>query len=110
MGKKIDVTLAFNADTGKAKSQIQELQSLLNKISYSGATASQSSANAKNLREAADAAKDLAYHLNNAYNSKTGKFDLSLFDKSLKLVQLINLNAGLIGENLDKQIEIVDIH
>lgn len=84
MGKKIDVTLAFNADTGKAKSQIQELQSLLNKISYSGATASQSSANAKNLREAADAAKDLAYHLNNAYNNKTGKFDLSLFDKSLK--------------------------
>lgn len=84
MGKKVDVTLAFNADTGKAKSQIQELQSLLNKISYSGATASQSSANAKNLREAADAAKDLAYHLNNAYNNKTGKFDLSLFDKSLK--------------------------
>lgn len=99
MGKKIDVTLAFNADTGKAKSQIQELQSLLNKISYSGATASQSSANAKNLREAADAAKDLAYHLNNAYNSKTGKFDLSLFDKSLKSSNqnLTNLSTKLMS-------------
>lgn len=99
MGKKIDVTLAFNADTGKAKSQIQELQSLLNKISYSGATASQSSANAKNLREAADAAKDLAYHLNNAYNNKTGKFDLSLFDKSLKSSNqnLTNLSTKLMS-------------
>ena len=32
MAKQLNVNLAFTADTGKAKAQIQELQSLLNKI------------------------------------------------------------------------------
>ena len=81
---RINVNLAFNAETGKAKKQIQELQTLLNKIAYSGTTASPGSKMAADLRQAAEAAKQLQYHLNNAFNVKTGNFDLSLLDKSLK--------------------------
>jgi hypothetical protein len=36
----LNVNLAFTADTGKAKAQIQELQALLNKIMHTGSTGS----------------------------------------------------------------------
>ena len=81
---RINVNLAFNAETGKAKKQIQELQTLLNKIAYSGTTAGSGDKVAADLRQAAEAAKELQYHLNNAFNVKTGNFDLSLLDRSLK--------------------------
>lgn len=81
---RINVNLAFNAETGKAKKQIQELQTLLNKIAYSGTTAGPANKTAADLRQAAEAAKQLQYHLNNAFNVKTGNFDLSLLDRSLK--------------------------
>ena len=81
---RINVNLAFNAETGKAKKQIQELQTLLNKIAYSGTTAGSANKTAADLRQAAEAAKQLQYHLNNAFNVKTGNFDLSLLDRSLK--------------------------
>jgi hypothetical protein len=38
----------------------------------------------KGMSEAAGAAKELSYHLNQAYNATTGNFDLSRLDKSLK--------------------------
>ena len=81
---RINVNLAFNAETGKAKKQIQELQTLLNKIAYSGTTTSPGNKMTADLRQAAEAAKQLQYHLNNAFNVKTGNFDLSLLDRSLK--------------------------
>lgn len=101
MGKQINVGLKFTADTGQAKASIQELQSLLNKISLEGAGTSKAAPGieAKRIREAAEAAKELAYHLNNAYNTKTGKFDLSALDKSLKISEsnITELSTKLIG-------------
>lgn len=101
MGKQINVGLKFTADTGQAKASIQELQSLLNKISLEGAGTSKTAplTEAKRIREAAEAAKELAYHLNNAYNTKTGKFDLSALDKSLKISKsnITELSTKLIG-------------
>ncbi len=101
MGKQINVGLKFTADTGQAKASIQELQSLLNKISLEGAGTSKAAplTEAKRIREAAEAAKELAYHLNNAYNTKTGKFDLSALDKSLKISKsnITELSTKLIG-------------
>ena len=86
MGNQINVGLKFTADTGQAKASIQELQSLLNKMSLEGASTSKAAPgiDAARIREAAEAAKELSYHLNNAYNAKTGRFDLSALDKSLK--------------------------
>ena len=81
---QFNVNLAFNADTGKAKTQIMELQSLLNKIAYSGTTSNAIGGLQKDLHSASEAAKELQFHLNNAFNTSTGNFDLSMLDKSLK--------------------------
>lgn len=84
MGNQVNVGLKFTADTGQAKASIQELQSLLNKLALDGASTNSNLLEAKKIQAAAEAAKELSYHLNNAYNAKTGRFDLSSLDKSLK--------------------------
>ena len=80
---QFNVNLAFNADTGKAKTQIMELQSLLSKIAYTG-TAGGTDKLQTDLHAASEAAKELQFHLNNAFNASTGNFDLSMLDRSLK--------------------------
>ena len=69
----LHVNLAFSADTGKAKAQIQELQTLLSKIAYTGTTSNNlTGAMQKDIQAASMAAKDLQFHLNNAFNTTTG--------------------------------------
>ena len=81
----LHVNLAFSADTGKAKAQIQELQTLLSKIAYTNPASSRlTGVLEKDVKAASAAAKELQFHLNNAFNTTTGKFDLSLLDRSLK--------------------------
>lgn len=96
---QFNVNLAFNADTGKAKTQIAELQSLLSKIAYTGSTTNVATALQKDLQEASVAAKELQFHLNNAFNTSTGKFDLSLLDRSLKTsgANITDLSTKLLG-------------
>ena len=95
----LHVNLAFSADTGKAKAQIQELQTLLSKIAYTGSTTNVTGTMQDDLKKASMAAKDLQFHLNNAFNTTTGKFDLSLLDKSLKTsgTNISNLSTQLLG-------------
>ena len=95
----LHVNLAFSADTGKAKAQIQELQTLLSKIAYIGSTTNVTGTMQDDLKKASMAAKDLQFHLNNAFNTTTGKFDLSLLDKSLKTsgTNISNLSTQLLG-------------
>ena len=79
MAKQLNVALDFTANTTQAKQQIQELQQLLTKVAYStdlGIDPSQ-------MKEASAAAKELAIHLNEAYNQKTGNYDLSKLNASL---------------------------
>lgn len=84
--KSVNVSLNFTAQTGQAKASIQELQTLLNKIGSEGVGISKDTIveKHKQIKAASEAAIDLQNHLNNAFNVKTGKFDLSQFDKSLK--------------------------
>ena len=95
----LHVNLAFSADTGKAKAQIQELQTLLSKIAYTGSTTNVTGTMQDDLKKASMAAKDLQFHLNNAFNTSTGKFDLSLLDKSLKTsgTNISKLSTQLLG-------------
>lgn len=79
MSKQVQVNLAFNADTAKAKAQINELVASLNKISMKDSQIFDD----RELREAANAAKDLTTHLQNAVNVNTGKLDLNKFSQSL---------------------------
>lgn len=96
---QMNVNLAFSADTGKAKAQIAELQSLLSKIAYTGSTTNATNTLQQNLQEASTAAKELQFHLNNAFNVSTGKFDLSMLDKSLKTsnANITDLSTKLLG-------------
>jgi hypothetical protein len=55
---QFNVNLAFNADTGKAKTQIMELQSLLNKIAFTS-SASSTGGIQKDIHAASEAAKEL---------------------------------------------------
>ena len=96
----LHVNLAFSADTGKAKAQIQELQTLLSKIAYTGTTSNNLTGTMqKDIQAASMAAKDLQFHLNNAFNTTTGKFDLSLLDRSLKTsgANITDLSTKLLG-------------
>ena len=99
MAKQLNVNLAFTADTGKAKTQIQELQNLLSQITYSGATSKIGDKISIDLQKASTAAKELQFHLNNAFNTTTGKFDLSLLDRSLKTsgANITQLSTQLLG-------------
>ena len=101
---QVNVNLAFNADTGKAKTQIMELQSLLSKIAYTGAIGGTDKLQ-NNLHTASEAAKELQFHLNNAFNASTGNFDLSMLDRSLKTsgsnitdLSIKLLSAGATGQ------------
>ena len=82
MAKQLNVSLAFTADTGKAKAQLQDLQKSLdalilgtNKTGEFGLT--------KELVEARGAAADLKVALQGAMTT-TGSIDLSKFDNALK--------------------------
>lgn len=79
MAKQLNVALDFTANTTQAKQQIQELQQLLTKVAYSTDLGIDSS----QMKEASAAAKELAVHLNEAYNQKTGNYDLSKLNASL---------------------------
>lgn len=103
----IGVSLNFTAQTGQAKASIQELQTLLNKIAAEGTGIGSKAATkmSQDIKDASNAAIELQNHLNNAFNVKTGKFDLSLFDKSLKssgdnITNLTNqlLKSGDVGQ------------
>lgn len=82
MAKQLNVNLAFSADTGKAKAQIQELQSLLNQLSSNTGIAKDLPITGE-IMEAQVAAKQLSTALGEAFNVNTGKLDLSKFSKSL---------------------------
>lgn len=79
MAKQLNVALDFTANTTQAKQQIQELQQLLTKVAYSTDLGIDSS----QMKVASAAAKELAIHLNEAYNQKTGNYDLSKLNASL---------------------------
>lgn len=79
MAKQLNVALDFTANTTQAKQQIQELQQLLTKVAYS----TDLGVDPSKMKEASAAAKELAVHLNEAYNQKTGNYDLSKLNASL---------------------------
>ena len=79
MSKQIQVNLAFNADTAKAKTQINDLVASLDKISSKNSQIFDD----KGLKDAASAAKDLTKYLEASVNVNTGKLDLNKFTQSL---------------------------
>ena len=84
MAKQLNVSLAFTADTGQAKAQIQDLQSQLTKLATLNKP---NNANGfmmtSELKEAAKAAQDLKNKLQAATDINTGKLNLDTLSQSL---------------------------
>ena len=88
MSKQIQVNLAFNADTTKAKQQINDLVDSLNKIS----TKDSQIFDDKQLRDAAKAAQDLTKHLTASVNVDVNK----------TIEQIKNLDHSFLSEVMNK--------
>ncbi len=104
MAKQLNVDMRFTADTSKAKQSINELQQAIQKLGY-GSMPKNAGIDPALYKKAAENARELAYHLNAAYNTKTGNLDLSKLNASLKqsgtsLNQLTSNfhNAGAAGQ------------
>ena len=82
MAKQLNVNLAFTADTGKAKAQLQDLQNQLNNLINKSSGSSGLNIGV-DLEKAAKSAAELKAHLNSAINSKTGNLDFSKLNESL---------------------------
>lgn len=83
MAKQLNVNLAFTADTGKAKAQLQELQNQLSKVINMPGTAVAGGIT-EGIQKATRAAAELKVHLQNATNIKTGSLDFAKLNQSIK--------------------------
>lgn len=81
MAKQLNVNLAFTADTGKARAQLQELQGQLNNILK---MPSVKLSLTDDIKEAIAATAELQVQLQKATNTNTGNLDFSKFNQALK--------------------------
>ena len=96
MAKQLNVNLGFTADTSAAEANIRKLQQSLTQLSSIKAPIGTSLT--KDMQTAVNSAKDLQMHLNNAFNVKTGNFDLTALNQSLRNSgqSLSDLTSGLL--------------
>ena len=80
---RVDITLAFQADTQKAKQNLLDLQKTLQEVGKLPAN-SQAFFNDQEFKKASQAALELQKHMAAALNPKTGNIDLSRLTTSLK--------------------------
>ena len=104
MAKQLNVDMRFTADTSKAKQAINDLEQSLQKLGHSSMPAN-AGIDPAQFEKASAAARELEFHLKNAYNAKTGNLDLSKLSSSLKasntnLDKLVSNfgNAGSLGK------------
>ncbi len=99
--QQIRVNLMFDANTTAAKSNIQQLATLLQQI----ATPKTVTVNGGAIQQAAQAAQSLQMHLQNAMNVNTGKLDLTKLNFSLKQagLSLNDLSVKLVASGTQGQ-------
>lgn len=89
MAKQLNVNLSMTADTSQAKTQLQELQSLLTKLASSANNVgSNKFFLSQELIEASNAAETLKMNLTAATNVNTGKLDLGKFQQEMNKSQM----------------------
>ena len=100
MAKQLNVNLAFTADTGKAKAQLQDLQRQLDNL-IKGSPSATNFAITDKLIEAQGAAAALKVALDQSMNVQTGKLDLTRFNDSIKKSGLslkdLKVNLEMLG-------------
>lgn len=98
MAKNLNINLSFTADTAKAKAQMTDLQRSLDNLIRSSVSTKQLPIT-DDLVKAQSAAASLKVALESAFNTQTGKLDISRFSESMKKA---NLDAKTIRIELDK--------
>lgn len=89
MAKQLNINLSMTADTSQAKTQLQELQSLLTKLASSvNNVGSNKFSFSQELMEASNAAETLKMNLTAATNVNTGKLDLGKFQQEMNKSQM----------------------
>lgn len=89
MAKQLNINLSMTADTSQAKTQLQELQSLLTKLASSvNNIGSNKFSFSQELIEASNAAETLKMNLTAATNVNTGKLDLGKFQQEMNKSQM----------------------
>lgn len=84
MDKRIQVSLAFNADITQAKMKMNELNQILTNLTNSSNNQQFLKTYNSQIGQAAQAAAQLQVQLQNAFNVNTGQLDLTKFQQSLK--------------------------
>ena len=84
MAKQLNVNLAFTADTGKAKAQLQDLNKQLDNLISGKNVKNIDLGITEEINEGIAAAAKLKAQLNDATDVNTGKLDLTKFSQSLK--------------------------
>lgn len=82
-GQKIVYTLSFDADTEKAKKQLNDLKNQLSSIAITTPILGKNGNISTELEQGVDAAKHLRMALESATNVSTNKLDVAQFVKSL---------------------------
>lgn len=105
MAKQLNVSLAFTADTSKAKKEIQNLQTQLTQLINSVGTNKQLTGLNSEIQKSVSAAAKLKVQLESATNVDTGKLDLGKFNDALnkgginlKQYQSLLSNLGSAGD------------
>ena len=95
MAKQLNVDMRFTADTSKAKQAITDLEQSLQKLGHS-TMPKNAGIDPAQFEKASAAARELEFHLKNAFNEKTGNLDLSKLQNSLQQshTSLKNLTSG----------------
>ena len=109
MAKQLNVDLRFNADVSQAVTNLKNLQQSLTAISATpvpigGKISSE-------LQTAINSAKELQFHLSNAFNINTGNLNLNKLNSSLKASgqSLSTLSSGLLGAGMKGEQAFIDI-
>ena len=87
MAKNLNINLSFTADTAKAKAQMTDLQRSLDNLIRSSVSTKQLPIT-DDLVKAQSAAASLKVALESAFNTQTGKLDISRFSESMKKANL----------------------
>ena len=98
MAKQLNVQMIFEADTTKAKAQLEQLKTTLNNLATGKSLNFKETPINKSLQESINAASQLKTMLESATNASTGKLDLTAFTRSLK-------NSGLEVKDIRAKLE-----
>ena len=109
MNKQLGINLKFNADVTSAVQNLRNLQQSLNLISTTPIHVGDKLS--ADMQIATQSAKQLQFHLTNAFNTKTGNLDLNKLNMSLKSSgqSLSSLTSGLLKAGMQGEQAFINI-